>query len=120
MDTIHFPLPGKDNLMHLNIVCCVQIKTIEPVANEVPLNKGKWAGRRRPKVNCRLDPLAARTEAAAKISAASDGKLIYFKAKLEMRRLEHEQRMVNLRLEEQLLCQQIRDRHQGKGDGSEE
>jgi len=106
--------------MYFNSVCCVQVETIEPVVDEVPINKGKWAGRRRPKVSYRLDPLSARTEAATKISAASDGKLIYYKAKLEMRRLEHEQRMVNLHLEEDLLRQQIKDRSQGKGDGSEE
>jgi len=55
-----------------------------------------------------------------KISAVSDEKLAYYKAKLEMRRLEHEQRMINLRLEQDLLRQQIKDHSQGKGDGSEE
>ena len=98
-------------------VCPGQINADPVVQLPSAVNtKGKWAGRRRPTYNPRLNPLAARSEAAAKISELSDQKSSYYKAKFELRRLEHEQRMTNLRLEEQLLRQKI----EGRGKIDEE
>jgi hypothetical protein len=73
----------------------------------------KWTGRRRPTFQPRLNPLAARSEAAHKIAQLSDDKREYYRQKLEMRRLEHEQRMRVMQLEEQRLLQLI---ERGKKD----
>ena len=78
-----------------NNVRCLQVESIAEPAVPLPSavdTKGKWAGRRRPTYNPRLNPLAARSEAAAKISALSDQKSSYYKAKFELRCLEHEPR----------------------------
>jgi hypothetical protein len=78
--------------------------TALPVAAE---SSRKWTGRRRPQFSARLNPLAARSDAAAKIGALSDEKREYYRAKLGMRRQEHEHRMKNLLLEEKLLTQRL-------------
>ena len=75
----------------------------------------KWTGRCRPSFQPRLNPLAARSEAAHKIAQLSDEKREYYRQKLEMRRLEHEQRMRVMQLEEQRLLQLIE-----KGKNGEE
>jgi len=47
-------------------------------------------------------------EAAAKIGAVQDEKRKYYEAKMEMRRIEHEQRMKVMRMEEELLEEKLR------------
>jgi hypothetical protein len=71
-------------------------------------NARQWSKRRRPQVKPLTNPLAVRLEAAAKIGAAQDEKKLYYQAKLEMRTVEHEQRMKVMRMEEELLEEKLR------------
>jgi len=71
-------------------------------------NARKWAGRRRPLLLKNLSSsTAAHVEAAGKIASLTDEKTKYYSSKLEMRRLEHEQRMRVMKLKEQLLTQKL-------------
>jgi len=71
-------------------------------------NPRQWSKRRRPQVKPLSNPVAVRLEAAAKIAAAQDEKKAYYQAKMEMRRVEHEQRMKVMRMEEELLEEKLR------------
>jgi hypothetical protein len=79
-----------------------------PPPAAVARNGRQWSGRRRPQLTPHSNLHAVRAEATAKISSMQDEKKAYYQAKLEMRRLEHEQRMKVMRLEEQVLQEKLR------------
>lgn len=90
---------------YIFFVLC-KVSEFQPTTATVDLgiiNTRKWSGRRRPGYKPKLNPLAARAEAAMKIGALSDEKVAYYRAKLEMRQVEHLQRCAEHELRMKVL-----------------